>query len=168
MRQVDGQAFETIRPFFDAAAEQARQGLCLNDKCGAVIVAANGVIIGAGYSGPPGNDESMRMCSETSQLVHDRKPKSDITCCAHAEVRAVMDAVEHHPDKLAGAVLYFMRVDFREGTFTDAGDPYCTLCSRIVMDAGVGEFALYNGGAAIIYELPEYNRASYAFHAQPA
>jgi hypothetical protein len=54
-----------------------------------------------------------------------------------------------------------MRID-DAGNFTDAGDPFCTVCSRLTMDAGVGEFALYNNGGADIYTLDEYNLTSYA------
>jgi len=79
-------------------------------------------------------------------------------------VRAVMDAKEHHPEKLPGSTLYFMRIDFEEETFTDAGDPYCTMCSLTSMDAGVSNFALYNGDGANIYPLGEYNLLSYKFH----
>lgn len=164
MRRVEGTEFEIIRPFFQAAADRAKLGKCLLDKCGAVIVSPGGLIIGSGYNAPPADDESVRMCGKTATLPHTRKPKSDITCCTHAEVRAVMDATEHHPDKLPNSTLYFMRVDFETEAFTDAGDPYCTLCSRTVMDAGVGEFALYSVGGANIYPLGEYNLRSYAFH----
>ena len=57
-----------------------------------------------------------------------------------------------------------MRVD-DEGNFTDAGDPYCTTCSRFVMEAGIGEFALWNNGRTDIYALPEYDQKSYEFYA---
>jgi hypothetical protein len=54
-----------------------------------------------------------------------------------------------------------MRID-EAGNFTDAGDPFCTVCSRLTMEAGVGEFALYNNGGADVYPLCEYNAKSYA------
>jgi hypothetical protein len=88
------------------------------------------------------------------------KPKYDKTCCIHAEWRAVLDACKTNADKLAGSVLYFMRID-TEGNFTDAGEPFCTVCSRLTMESGVEEFALYNDGGADIYPLDEYNTKSY-------
>ena len=60
--------------------------------------------------------------------------------------------------------LRFMRVD-NEGNFTDAGDPFCTTCSRLALESGVGKFALWNAGGADIYEAAEYNQKSYKFFA---
>ena len=56
-------------------------------------------------------------------------------------------------------MLYFMRVD-DEGSFTDAGEPYCTTCSRFTLESGISQFALWNEGAAAIYHTAEYNRES--------
>jgi hypothetical protein len=53
-----------------------------------------------------------------------------------------------------------MRID-EEGNFTNAGEPFCTTCSRLTMEAGVGEFALYNNEGADLYPLDEYNLKSY-------
>ncbi len=56
-----------------------------------------------------------------------------------------------------------MRVD-ENGKFTDAGEPYCTTCSRFTMESGVGEFALWNDNGADIYTLAEYNQKSCEFY----
>jgi hypothetical protein len=64
-------------------------------------------------------------------------------------------------NKIPGSTLYFMRVD-EVGGFTDAGDPFCTVCSRLAMEAGIDEFALYNENGADIFTTPEYNKKSYA------
>jgi deoxycytidylate deaminase len=162
MRRVEGQQLETIRPHFDAAALIATRALCRRAKCGAVIV-KDGAIVGEGYNGPPLDDESQLMCTSSPDL--EKKPKYDKTCCVHAEWRAVIDACRHNSDKLGGSVLVFMRID-EDGNFTDAGDPYCTPCSRLTMEAGIGEFALWNKGGADIYTSSEYNEASYAYYAQ--
>lgn len=157
MKRVEGQEFDVIRPYFEAAARVADEATCLRAKCGSVIV-KNGVIIGSGYNSPALNDEGQRLCA--ADMNTDIKPKYDKTCCIHAEWRAVLDACKTNADKLAGALLYFMRVD-DQGRFTDAGEPFCTVCSRLTMESGVAEFALYNNDGADIYPLDEYNKKSY-------
>lgn len=82
----------------------------------------------------------------------------------HAEWNAALDAQSNaSADQLEGSRLYFMRVD-NSGDFTDAGEPYCTVCSRITMQAGIGEFALWNKNGADVYEIAEYNKLSYEYH----
>lgn len=166
--RITGAEFEqSYRPFFVEAGLEAQKSLCNNDHCGAVIVSTDGLVIGRGFSGPPDGLESMRMCDVTSTLPHTRKPKSDITCCTHAEVEAVMDAQVHNPHKLAGATMFFARVDMQSGEITDSNnEPYCTLCSRVTLSAlgSLGKFALYGEDGAYVYGLPEYNLASYRFH----
>lgn len=160
-RRVEGQDVLAIQPFFREAAEQAKKATCLRAKCGSVIVTASGLVVGRGYNAPPLGDESQRYCEDMFDVA--KKPKYDKTCCVHAEWNAVIDACKTAPEKLAGATLYFMRVD-DEGDFTDAGEPYCTTCSRFTMQAGVSEFALWNDDGADIYTLPEYNKASFEYY----
>lgn len=160
VRRVIGEELEQIRPFFNEAASAAAKATCLRAKCGSVIV-QNGAIIGEGHNGPPLGDESRRTCN--SAWDYNKKPKYDLTCCVHAEWRAVIDACKHNPDSIGGSVIYFMRIG-DAGDFTDAGEPYCTSCSRFTMEAGVGEFALWNNDGADIYTLPEYDQLSYAFY----
>jgi deoxycytidylate deaminase len=157
MRRVEGEDFLTIKPFFEMAADVAKDATCLRAKCGSVII-RDSIIIGKGFNSPVLEDEAQRLCEV--EMNTSLKPKYDKTCCVHAEWRAVLDACKTNADKLAGSVLYFMRID-DEGSFTDAGDPYCTTCSRFTMEAGVKEFALYNDEGADIYALSEYNQKSY-------
>ncbi len=161
MRRIEGKDTEEIKSFFEEAAHVASEATCLRAKCGSVIVTANGVVIGRGYNAPPLGDESQRYCGAELDLVS--KPKYDKTCCVHAEWSAVIDACKTAPEKLADSTLYFMRVD-DEGGFMDAGEPYCTTCSRLTMAAGVAKFALWNDGGANIYTLVEYNDASYQYY----
>jgi len=157
MRRVEGEAFQAIKPYFEKAADVARNATCLRAKCGSIIV-KNAVIIGAGFNCPAGNDEGQRLCE--ADIDTTIKPKYDKTCCIHAEWRAVLEACKTNADKVADSVLYFMRIN-EAGEFTDAGDPFCTVCSRLTLEAGVGEFALYNNDGADIYPLDEYNQKSY-------
>ncbi|HJQ08507.1 MAG TPA: deaminase [Candidatus Saccharimonadales bacterium] len=157
-RIVEGE-LESIQPFFEAAAAIAQNAMCQRAKCGAIIV-KDGIIIGRGYNGPALDNEINRMCRNVYDL--SLKPKYDKTCCIHAEWRAILDACKRNAGNIGGSVLYFMRVD-DEGAFTDAGDPFCTTCSRLTLETGVGYFALWNAGGADVYEAEEYNRLSYKF-----
>jgi len=157
MKRLEGTAFAAIRPYFEQAGRVAEAATCQRAKCGAVIVSGD-QIIGDGYNSPAGHDEAQRLCN--AEMKTAERPKYDKTCCIHAEWRAVLEACKSHPDKLAGSTLYFMRVD-ENGAFTDAGEPFCTVCSRLTMEAGVAKFALYNSDGADIYPLDEYNLRSY-------
>ena len=157
MKRIEGDAFETIRPYFEAAAEVAKDATCLRAKCGSVIV-KDSVIIGKGFNSPALDSENQRLCNV--EMDTELKPKYDKTCCIHAEWRAVLDACKTNAEKIGGSVLYFMRIN-EAGEFTDAGEPFCTVCSRLTMESGVAEFALYNDNGADIYSLDEYNLKSY-------
>lgn len=157
MRRIEGNEFLSIKPYFEMAASVAKDATCLRAKCGSVVV-KNSVVIGEGFNSPALDHEGQRLCEV--DMDTSIKTKYDKTCCVHAEWRAVLDACKTNANKLAGSVLYFMRID-ENGAFTDAGDPFCTVCSRLTMEAGVGEFALYNQGGADIYPLDEYNMKSY-------
>lgn len=157
MKRIEGDAFQAIKPYFTLAANVAKDATCLRAKCGSVIV-KDGVVIGKGFNSPALDREDQRLCEVTMDT--SVRPKYDKTCCIHAEWRAVLDACKTNADKITGSTLYFMRID-EAGNFTDAGDPFCTVCSRLTMEAGVAEFALYNNEGADIYLLDEYNLQSY-------
>lgn len=146
--------------YFEAAQEVATQATCTRARCGAVIVNETGNIIGKGYNAPPLEDESQRMCDAEFNI--QEKLKSDKTCCVHAEWNAIMEALQDYPAQIAGSTLYFMRVD-EEGKFTEAGQPYCTVCSRLALQAGVYTFALWNQGPEL-YDTRTYNTLSYQYH----
>ncbi len=145
--------------YFNKAREVATRATCSRAKCGAVIVAADGQIIGEGYNAPPLGDESQRMCEV--ELDKSIKQNNDKTCCVHAEWNAIIDALKTHSNKVEGSTLYFMRVNDK-GEFTDAGDPYCTVCSRLAMQSGIETFALWNDGPEL-FQASEYNLKSYAY-----
>lgn len=148
--------------YFQSAAEQAIMATCTRARCGSVIVDTTGQIIGVGYNAPPLGNESNRKCAGSYDITS--KPKSDKTCCIHAEWNAILNGLAAHPDLMSGATLYFMRVD-EQGQFTQAGEPYCTVCSRLALQSGIAYFGLWNDGPQII-PTDVYNDASYAYHQQ--
>lgn len=145
--------------YFKEAAKEAEKALCLRAKCGSILV-LNDEIIGRGYNAPPCDDISRRMCDV--DLIDSTKPKSDRTCCMHAEWRAIVDALKNKKD-ITGSTLYFTRVD-EQGTIMKSGEPYCTVCSRLALDTGVQYFALWHDTEIKLYDTKEYNELSYKFH----
>lgn len=149
----------THEDYFKEAGKVAEQALCLRDKCGAVIV-FEGEIIGKGYNAPPKDDIAERKCH--LDLVVSLKPKSDRTCCLHAEWRAILDALP--TGKIVGSTLYFVRVN-DEGQLKESdGIPYCTVCSRLALDTGIKFFGLWTKLGSKLFLTKEYNDISYAFH----
>lgn len=159
MQRIVGAKVTPHKQYFELAAKVAQSAKCYQAKCGTVIVKDNKVI-GNGFNGPPLGEESNRTCG--SKRNTEIKPKYDKTCCIHAEWCAILNACKTHPEEIIGSTLYFMRIN-ESGKFTDAGDPYCTVCSRLTMESGVGYFALWNNDGIDMYTAEEYDRASYAF-----
>jgi len=159
MQRIIGEEYKKVLPYLKAAAEVAMQATCHRANCGSVVV-KNGKIIGEGFNGPALGNEGNRRCD--ALWDYSVKPKYDKTCCVHAEWRAVIDACKRNGADIEGSRLYFMRVD-ENGDFTDADDPYCTVCSRLTMESGVGEFVLWNAKGADIYNLAEYDRKSASY-----
>ena len=144
--------------WMNKAAQNAEKALCLKAKCGTVIV-KDGGIIGEGYNAPPLNKKENRMCGKDFGVG---KPKYDKTCCMHAEWRAIMDALRRNPEKLAGSKLYFTRVD-ESGEIKKSGKPFCTVCSRMALDAGIEKFVLWHEEGIAEYPTREYNLLSYEY-----
>lgn len=147
------------KKYFKLAAKVAKQATCTNAHCGAVIVSGDEVI-GTGYNAPPLNDESQRMCDK--KFDNSKRPGYDTTCCVHAEWNAIIDALKNNSDKIEGSTLYFMRVS-EKGEFTDAGLPFCTVCSRLALQSGIKYFGLWNDGPQM-FDTKKYNKISYKFH----
>jgi deoxycytidylate deaminase len=149
--------------FFREAAKIAKLSLCCRDKCGAVIVLQN-EIISSGFNAPPNNDEANRKCNIVFPTANRKKPKSDCTCCNHAEWNAV-DAAKATGIDLTGSTLYFTRVDKGTGKIVYSGEPYCTVCSRIVLQSGISFWKVWHDFETIrTYTAKEFNNLSYEFH----
>lgn len=143
-------------------AEKVAQGaLCKRAKCGAVIVSAKGKVIGEGYNAPPRNDLLAAKCEE--EFDRSKKPKYDLTCCVHAEWRAIADALANHPEEIVGSTLYYVRLG-DDGKRKPSRKPFCTVCSRLALDFRIGKFALWHEDGIMLYNTKDYNDLSYAFH----
>ena len=158
MRFLSGKENEKALEYILEATRTALYSTCTRAQCGSVIVKDN-KIIGKGFNSPPGNIESQRRCECDKKTYHNKV--TDKTCCVHAEQRAIMDALINNSDKIAGSRLYFIRLDKR--TPSRAGKPYCTICSKLAVDTGITEFALWQEKGIIVYDTQEYNTISYQY-----
>lgn len=146
--------------YFEKALQIALRATCSRARCGAVVASTDGQVIGEGYNAPPLGDESQRMCDAV--LDKTIKQNNDKTCCVHAEWNAIIDALKNHSNKIEGSTLYFMRVN-EKGECTEAGRPYCTVCSRLALQTGVKTFGLWNGVPEMI-PTDSYNLRSYEYY----
>ncbi|MBP9747891.1 hypothetical protein KBD13_03090 [Patescibacteria group bacterium] len=160
MTILSGEDEKQALAYIQNAVDLARNATCERSRCGSVIVFAGEEIIGKGWNTPPQNDERERRCTREKASYHPKV--TDKTCCVHAEQRAIMDALRTHPTKLAGSRLYFIRLD-SEGAPMRAGEPYCTICSKMALDVGIAEFVLWHEAGVCVYDTQEYNARSYAF-----
>jgi deoxycytidylate deaminase len=157
MQFVSGEEKLRVLNYINAAAEVALKAECERSKCGAVIV-KDGSIIGYGFNSPPKG--SKKRCHIKKNQINQKV--TDKTCCIHAEERAVKDALIRNPERIEGSRLYFIRLN-QENEIKKAKQPYCTICSKLVLDAGVKEFVLWHEEGICIYDTLEYNELSFNY-----
>ncbi len=162
MRYLSGDEEKEALEYLTIASDIARDASCERSRCGSVIVYSD-EIIGRGFNSPPGNLESQRRCSVPKESYH--KKVTDKTCCIHAEQRAIMDALRKNPDKIPGSRLYFIRLGADDKP-SRAGQPYCTICSKMALDVGISEFVLWHDKGVCVYDTEEYNDLSFSFGLQ--
>ena len=71
-----------------------------------------------------------------------------------------MYALRNYTNEIIGSRLYFIRLD-PTGNKIKAGEPYCTICSKMALDVGIAEFALWHKGGICVYNTEEYNLLSF-------
>ncbi len=142
----------------------ASESTCHRSKCASIIISKEhfdkeqNIIIGYGYNSMPCNKQS-------STCAKDFLPenfKSDKTCCVHAEQRAIMCALDQK-DKLKDSYLFFIRIDENNNPIP-AGDPYCTICSKMALDVGISKFCLWHKEGWVAYDTEYYNNLSFQFN----
>jgi hypothetical protein len=74
-----------------------------------------------------------------------------------------MDALMNNPSKLESSRLYFIRLD-EDDNPTRAGEPYCTICSKMALDVDIAEFVLWKNNGVCVYDTPEYDYHSSKFN----
>lgn len=145
---------------FDILVDTAKKSTCHRSKCGSIILSKNDEIIGIGYNSMP--------CYEEAQCFKDGLApgfKSDKTCCIHAEQRAIMDALKNNAEDIKDSLLLFIRLDENDIP-KRSGEPYCTICSKMALDTGIGRFALWHKEGWTAYEASYYNKLSFEYGKQ--
>lgn len=160
MRILEAKSKSEALNYLRLAEKEARRSTCENARNGAVIV-RQGRVIGRGFNSPPLNKKEFRTCLDEYPIPKE-KVKFDRTCCVHAEWRAVMDALQNHTRSIRGSKLYHVRLD-EKGRVVKMDKPFCTTCSRIILDSGVKEFVTWHKKGVISYPAGEFNRLSYKF-----
>ena len=145
--------------FIEEAVKVAKQSSCERAKCGSIIV-KDDEIIGKGFNSSPNNLESQKRCKNNKDNYH--KKVTDKTCCIHAEQRAIMNALKNNPTKIQSSKLYFIRLN-EKNEKEHAGNPYCTICSKMALDTGISEFILLHKDGIKLYNSEEYNTLSYNY-----
>lgn len=164
MRYLEGNEKKEATSFMDMAQSAAHDATCTRAKCGVIIMSPDGWLIGSGHNSPPGNDEDERRCG-IKKSEYDIKV-TDKTCCIHAEQRAIMNAlIAGNVGRLRGSTMYFVRLDDGD-TVSDEREPYCTICSKMMVDVGIGSFIRYFKGEIVSYDVKEYNRISFGYKNQ--
>jgi len=172
-----------------AALKAVHESKCGRSRCAAIIVDARmGDELADGVNGPAAG--SAPRCGRKSEIRPGFK--SDRTCCVHAEQRAIMRLIEHREAGLdfpSGGFppgrrlrMYFARA--ASGIAAEAADeatslrgseeairellepsgpPYCTICSKMALDAGIAEWCLMHPGGIYVYDALDYDARSFAY-----
>jgi len=158
---LDGSSAQLAHAYLAVAAQLAQQSTCKRGHCGAVIVAGE-TIVGQGYTAPPRGSEA---CRHGDISVPPDRPRYlyDATCCLHAEWRAIMDALSTQPQLLEHATLYFLRID-AGGRWKPETAPYCTTCSRLILEVGISYVCVWHKSGYGIYASQEFDSLAYTMH----
>ncbi|MCX6641529.1 MAG: cytidine/deoxycytidylate deaminase family protein [bacterium] len=126
-----------LRPSWDTYFMQithlvATRGTCLRRKVGAVLV-RDRQILTTGYNGPP---RGVPHCDELGGCLRDKLnvpsgERHEISRAVHAEQNAIIQAAVHGIS-IKGATLY-------------ATNQPCSLCTKMLINAGVLEFVIADG-----------------------
>ena len=157
MRILTGHEEQDAIEWFEIAIKTAKRATCHRSKCGSIIISNSNRFIGVGYNSMP--CDTVGECFKDSL---DKTFKSDKTCCIHAEQRAIMNALRDEPGSIKGSRLYFIRLDDQDQP-KKSGKPYCTICSKMALDAGIAEFVLWHKEGITVYDTKEYNDLSFQY-----
>jgi dCMP deaminase len=137
------------------AVEEAKKSTCKKSQRGAVIV-KNGEIIGKGH-----NKVTIEELCDTCIREHITDNSRVELCSAlHAEQLAILDALKKGKD-LEGSRIFHIKV--KNGKIKPSEDVSCTVCSRLVLEAGISEFVLLNKKGLALYSAEEFNRKSFEY-----
>lgn len=140
---------------------QAKKSSCHRSRCGSVIVNDSNSpffrILGVGYNSMPCDAEGACFKDSLAPTF-----KSDKTCCIHAEQRAILDCLKINPSHIEESHLFFIRIDDHDRP-KPSGAPYCSICSKMALEVGVGKFHLWHSEGWTAYGAEEYNKLTFEY-----
>lgn len=158
---LTGMELARAREWLEAAAVAARASCCLRKKCGAVLVGADGEVFGLAENRLP--EGAVVHCNP---YAWGEGFKSDRSCCVHAEQRVLMCALAEGRE-VRGSTLVYASLG-EDGVRRVSGKPYCTICSKMALECGVGHWVLEHADGVTRYGAAEYNRVSFGYGLEAA
>ena len=140
--------------YMGLAAEEAKKSTCKKSRRGAIIV-KNGKVIGKGYNKVTFEE----LCDPCIREKIKDNSRVELCSAIHAEQMAIIDAA-NSGKTLKGAIMYHVKI--KNGETVPCGDLSCTVCSRILCEAGV-EFVLLHKNGYALYKPDELNKLSFDY-----
>ena len=155
MKILTGKEEKKAIEYFNLAAEIAKtDAKCLKSKRGVVLV-KNEKMISEGWNAPPEGEQECASCLRDSI---DKKVNTEPCRAVHAEARAILNAYKNSHYDLTGSRMYHIKV--KNDEINLSGNPSCTICSKLVLEAGISEFVLWQKEGVCIYDTREFNKLS--------
>ncbi len=143
---------EETKKYMELAAKEAKKSTCKKSQRGVLIV-RGGVLLSKGYNKPT----LPELCNPC--IRENIKDNSCVELCSaiHAEQMALLEV---NNGLLKDARMYHIKV--KDGKMKPSGDPSCTVCSRMVYEAGI-EFVLWHEKGYAVYGPEEFNKISFDY-----
>ena len=127
---------DKINYYLNIDKSVSERGTCLRNNYGSVIV-KNDEIISTGYTGAPRGRKNCIDIGECRRKKLNLPSGTGYEVCrsVHSEQNAIISASR---DNMIGATLYLVGVNKRTGEYVNDNKP-CTLCKRMIMNAGIKE-----------------------------
>lgn len=151
---TDKEELQKTREYFNLAAEEAKKSTCKKSQRGAIIV-KNGKVIGKGYN----KVTYPKLCNPCIREEIHGNGRVELCAAIHAEQMAIIDAC-NKGNTIKGATIYHVKIKNREEK--TCNDLSCTVCSRLVSEAGI-KFVLHEDRGFVVYEPEEFNRLSFEY-----
>ena len=155
MRFIKGkEELKEAEYYMGLAAKEAKKSTCKKSQRGAILVKGN-KIIGKGHN----KVTLKKVCNPCiREEIHDNS-KVELCSAIHAEQMAIIDAA-NKGKTLKGTIMYHVKV--KNGKIVPVGDLSCTVCSRIMSEAGI-KFVLLQKNGYVLYEAKELNKLSFDY-----
>ena len=143
---------EEAENYMKLAAEEAKKSTCKKSQRGALIVKGE-VILSRGHS----KVTLSELCNPC--IRENIKDNSHVELCSaiHAEQITLLKVDSR---LLKNARMYQIKV--KDGEMRQSGKPSCTVCSRMIYEAGI-EFVLWHKEGYAVYGPEELNKISFEY-----